>query len=102
MEIKVRGLSPVVVRNIDSSAKSKQRSRNQYLQEQLNSLSYLDEYKELNETLQETFRELRVELEQAYNQMDAMEKGYHKLFALISLVTEVDLDYVDQFIEERK
>lgn len=65
MEVKIRGVDPVIVKKIDELARKQHMSRNEYLKRCLSSYSIVQDVEDLNRKYTELVKMLVERLEQA-------------------------------------
>lgn len=65
MEVKIRGVDPVIVKKIDELAKRQHMSRNEYLKKWINGMSVVEDVARLDERYSELVNLLAERLEQA-------------------------------------
>lgn len=100
MDIIVRNIDEIAIQKIDKLAGAEGVSRNEYLKEQIESMAVLGEIKKERECFELALSEVANVLEVTFKQLDMIEKGYERLFVLITLATGIDLDEVDRFVKK--
>ena len=102
MDVLIRNVDPKIIKEIDSLARRKRISRNEFLKEQLEVISVIDLIVEKQKLVDKATRNVNGMLMENSNQLDKMEKNYEKMVHLISLATEIDLDVMNEIVEETK
>lgn len=101
VEVRVRNVSPVLVGKLDSKAREKGLSREEFLREQLEVIAYMDVLSEHRKSVNQSLGEVANSFEDVSDKLAMMEEKYEKLVYLISFVTEIDLHDMELFIDEQ-
>lgn|SRR5690606_21165936 len=99
MEIKVRNVSPIVVKKLDELARKNGLSREEFLRNQLEIISVLDLLQEQKVEVDKVFDELKIQLEDILESLMLNERNYLRMLRLFSYITDIDLTKFKDFYD---
>lgn len=102
MDIKVRNLDATIIKRLDQLAKKQGKSREEFLRNQLEIITVIDLIEEHQKKVDAATKVVTDMLIDTSKKLDVMERTFEKLMILISIITEIDLEFIDEFAEVGK
>lgn len=101
LDVLIRKVSPVLVDKLDVKARERGMSREEFLREQLEVIAYVDLLAEHRKEVNGSLGKVADSFEIVSEKLSVMEEEYERLVYLISYVTEIDLQEMEEFIKEQ-